>query len=323
MSAEELIRAMQALGAPLDYFTDPFLLAGEGRFNWRQSGVRTETLLDYERGAGKFIAAFRTLGSEVGHAAPLLRHSLSLTRQSRFEDAAAAGERFAAEYQLGNVPASRLAEVMERELGILVLMVDPIEGISGAACRLPDLDVVLINRREVPGRRHFDLAHELFHMLTWDAMPPAHIEDSQVSRGRVEQLADSFAGALLMPERIIDRLGEWPALREEGLVAALNAAADELRVTSSALRWRLVALGRLDKAVSRTIPEERLRHNGRAQRPKEALPPLFSKSFVEVVARAIDEGRISVRKAAEILGLSIDDLAEIFTVHGVEAPYAL
>jgi XRE family transcriptional regulator, fatty acid utilization regulator len=324
VSAEELIRAMQALGAPLDYFTDPFLLAGEGRFNWRQSGVRTDTLLDYERGAGKFIAAFRTLGSEVGPRAPLLRHSLGLTRQSRYEDASAAGERFAAEYRLGNVPAANLAEVMERKLGILVLMVDPIEGISGAACRLPDLDVVLINRREVPGRRHFDLAHELFHMLTWEAMPPEHVEDiSQVSRSRVEQLADSFAGALLMPESIIDRFGDWPALRGQELIAALNAAADELQVTSSALRWRLVALRRLDKAVARAIPEDRLRHNGRAERPDEPLLPLFSKTFVQVVARAIDEGRISVRKAAEILGLSIDDLAEVFTVHGVEAPYAL
>ena len=45
-----------------------------------------------------------------------------------------------------------------------------------AACRLPELDVVLINRREVEGRRHFDLAHELFHILTWDAMPPEHSE---------------------------------------------------------------------------------------------------------------------------------------------------
>lgn len=324
MSAEELIRAMQALDAPLDYFTDPFLLAGEGRFNWRQSGVRAGDLADYERGAGKFIAAFRTLGSEIGHAAPLLRHSLGLMRQSRYEDAAAAGERFAAEYQLGNVPAARLAEVMEGELGILVLMVDPIEGISGAACRLPELDVVLINRREVAGRRHFDLAHELFHMLTWEAMPPEHVEDiSQPSRTRVEQLADNFASALLMPESVIDRLADWPTLEGQNLVAALNAAADELRVTSSALRWRLVALGRLDKAVARAIREDSLRHNGRAERPNEPLQPLFSGTFVQVVARAIDEGRVSVRKAAEILGLSMDDLAEVFTVHGVEAPYEL
>lgn len=38
-------------------------------------------------------------------------------------------------------------------------MVDAFEGISGAACHLLELGVALINRREIVGRRHFDLAH--------------------------------------------------------------------------------------------------------------------------------------------------------------------
>jgi Zn-dependent peptidase ImmA (M78 family) len=324
VSAEELLLAIDKLGAPIDYFTDPFLLVGEGRFSWRQSGVKAADLSDYERGAGNFIAAFRTLGHQVGREAPLLRRALGLTRHSRFEDAAAAGERFAAEFRLGDVPADRLAAVMQGELGILVLMVDPIEGVSGAACRLPELDVVLINRREVPGRRHFDLAHELFHMLTWDAMPPAHVEEaSETSRNRVEQLANAFASAVLMPSVVLDRLGDWSGSRDDELIARLNAAADEAQVTASALKWRLVDLDRLDRTVAQNIPDARLRFNGRAARPDEPLPPLYSRTFIEVVARAVDEGRVSVRKVAELLRISIDDLAGVFTAHGVEAPYAL
>ena len=42
---------------------------------------------------------------------------------------------------------------------------------------------MLINRDEVPGRRHFDLAHELFHILTWDAMPPDHVEEATETGG--------------------------------------------------------------------------------------------------------------------------------------------
>ena len=76
----------------------------------------------------------------------------------------------------------------------LVLMVDAERDISGAACRLPELDAVLISRREFAGRRHFDLAHELFHILTWDAMPPEHSETARETGGnRVEQLANTFA----------------------------------------------------------------------------------------------------------------------------------
>lgn len=324
VSAEELLRAVQLFGVQLDYFTDPFLLAGDGRFSWRQSGARPVALADYEIDAGRLVAAFRTLGPQVGRDAPLLRRSLGLNRQSRLDEAAAAGERFARELKLGDVPAARLAEVMERELGIIVLMVDPIDGVSGAACRLPELDVVLINRREIPGRRHFDLAHEAFHLLTWDAMPPEHVEEvAPKSRTRVEQLADSFASAVLMPTAVLDRFGDWVALKDDDLIARLNTTADELRVSASALRWRLISLGRLEKSVGSRIPEDRLRNNGRTKPAEETLPPLFSKSFIEVIACAIDQGRVAVRRISYLLGLSIDDLADLFKSYGVEAPFAL
>jgi Zn-dependent peptidase ImmA (M78 family)/transcriptional regulator with XRE-family HTH domain len=324
VSAEELVRAVELFGVQLDYFTDPFLLAGEGSFSWRQNGVKPAALADYEIDAGRLIAAFRTLGPKVGREAPLLRRSLGLNKQSRIEEAAAAGERFAADYQLGVIPAVRLADVMERELGLLVLMVDPIKGVSGAACRLPELDAVLINRREIAGRRHFDLAHELFHIFTWDAMPPEHIEEvAPKTRTRVEQLADSFASAVLMPAAVLDRFGDWTTLADDKLIARLNATADELLVSASALRWRLVSVGRLDKAVGSRVPENKLRHNGRPKPADEALPPLFSKSFIEVIGRAIDQGGVTVRRVSYLLGLSIDDLADLFKTYGVEAPFAL
>jgi XRE family transcriptional regulator, fatty acid utilization regulator len=324
VSAEELLRAVELLGERLETFTDPFLLLGEGKFSWRQSGVRREELVRYERDAGRLIAAFRTLAPLVGRAPQLFRRALGLTRQSRFEDASAAGERFAREFTPGEVPALRLAEVMEQDLGILALMVDPIDGISGAACRLPEMDAVFVNRREVPGRRNFDLAHELFHLLTWDAMPPEHIEEAQPARRtRSEQLADNFASAVLMPTPVLDRWGDWSGIDGDALIDRLNAAADELQVTSSALRWRLASLGRLDQALAREIPDERLRHNGR-DRPAEApLPPLFSRTFVGVIARAIEEGRVSMRKVTTLLGVSVEELAEICEAHGVEAPYAM
>jgi Zn-dependent peptidase ImmA (M78 family)/transcriptional regulator with XRE-family HTH domain len=326
LSAEELLLAVQKLGAPLDYFTDPFRLVGEGRFNWRQTNVPPPVLGAYERVAGQLIAVFRTLGTDVGEKPSLVRQSLRLTKQSRFEDAAEAGERFAAEHGLGDVPAQRLAEVMERDLSILVLMVSPSHpGVSGAACRLPDLDVVLINRDEVPGRRHFDLAHELFHVLTWDAMPPVHVEDATETGGanRVEQLANAFASTLLMPARIVEAAADWRTLRGNALVASLNATADRLEVTSTALLWRIVSLGLLDRADARAVPADQLRYNGLPMRPAGARSPLFSRRFVEIVARAVDEGRVSVRKIASLLGLTVDDLGDLFAAHRVSAPYEL
>ena len=323
VTAEELLLAVEKLDAPLEYFTDPFLLAGEGRFSWRQSGVDAEQLAAYEHDAGRWIAAFRALAPQVGRDAPFLRRALGLDRHSRFEDAMQAGERFVSEFELGPVPALRLADVMERELGILVLMVDVSDGISGAACRLPELDAVLIAHREVAGRRHFDLAHELFHILTWDTMPPEHSEEARETGGnRVEQLANNFAAALLMPVGALERPSGWSHLVQGDLIARLNSAADDLHVTSSALRWRLVALGELTAAAARSLPEPALRNNGH-DAVEAPLPPLFSKPFVEVLALAIDKGLVSVRRAAALLDATVEDLSQIFTAHEVEAPVEL
>jgi len=320
ISADELLLAVEKLGKPLDYFTNPFMLIGEGKFSWRQTNVGTLRLDSYERSAGRWIAAFRTIAPQVGKAAPLLRRALGLTRYSSFEDAMAAGERFAAEFKLGDIPATRLAEVMERELGILVLMVDAIEGVSGAACRLPELDAVLINRHEIAGRRHFDLAHELFHILTWDAMPPEHSEDaSETGKSRVEQLANNFASAVLMPTSVLDRYDDFSSMSDGDLPPCLNLVAQELQVTSSALKWRLVALGRLKLAAAKAVPDAALRNNGRDE-INDVAPILFSRPFMEVINLAVDEGRVSMRRAAGLLDLTVEDLRDLFAAHGLKPP---
>ena len=317
LTAEELLLAMDKLSVPLDYFTDPFRLVGEGRFSWRQSGMDAADLTAYEQRAGQWVAAFRSLAPEVGLEARFLRMTLGLTKRSRFEDAMQAGERFVAEFELGDLPAARLAQVMERDLGILVLMVDAPQGISGAACQLPELEAAFISRREVTGRRSFDLAHELFHLLTWDAMPPEHSEEiNGIGRNRVEQLADNFAGAVLMPARVLEPFGSWSHLSQADLVPRLNSVADCLEVSSSALRWRLAALGGLSQRVAKSLPDEELRYNGR--RAWEENPPArFSKLFMEVIGGAIERGFLSVRRATRLLNFTVEDLADTFAAHQV------
>ena len=45
---------------------------------------------------------------------------------------------------------------------------------------------------------------------------------------------------------------------------------------------------------------------------------LFSRPFAEVLAAAVDGGHVSVRRAAALVGLPIEDLEELFAVHRVE-----
>ena len=254
---------------------------------------------------------------------------------------------------------------MEQKLGILVLMADAIDGVSGAACRLPDLDAVLINRHEVAGRRNFDLAHELFHILTWDAMPPEHLEEAtETSKIRVEQLANTFASALLMPEASLRQFGveqinppapqvlerssfrssdalslvvgfqthrlagsnsragrDTPTSPTDAVVRWLGETAERLQVTATALKWRLVALNLLDPARARGISADAVR---KARRSSDGEPPpLFSKPFMDVLGQAIDEGRVSARRVADLLHLTIEDLRDLFGLYSVEAPLDL
>ena len=297
------------------------MLVGEGQFSWRQTNAGGITLDAYERVAGRWIAAYRELKLKLGEPKSLLRRRLGLTRHHKFEDAIVAGEQFAAEFQLGSVPAARLAEAMENELQILVLNVEAFDRISGAACRLPELDAVLINRNEAAGRRHFDLAHELFHILTWDAMPPPRAEEaSETSTIRVEQLANNFASAVLMPSLVLDRYGNWSSISDTALPTRLNEVADELQVTASALKWRLVAIDRLERPRAQSISDKALR---KSRRDNKSAPPLFSKTFMAIVGKALVAGLVSARRAAGLLDLTVDDLADLLRAYGLESPIDL
>ena len=90
----------------------------------------------------------------------------------------------------------------------------------------------------------------------------------------MERLANSFAAAALTPAGALKRFGAWSNLSEEELIARLNAAADELHVTSPALRWRLVTLGGMKLTVARSLPEAPLHNNGH-DAAEDSLPLCF------------------------------------------------
>ncbi len=324
LTAEELLRSVSVLGVDLDYFTDSFRLVGEGRFSFRaQSGVAPNLLDQFEDRAGRWIATYRELSAQQGEERSWLAHKLTLSRHSTFEEAQTAAQAIGEGWQLGDRPAESLHSALEQQLNALVLYVTAPSGISGAASQVPGLNAVLVNRHEPEGRRNFDLAHELFHLLTWDAMPPERVEAPDALRAgkgnRVEQLANNFAAALLMPEPIMR--ARWEARDTATDVHDwLNATAEDLRVSAAACVWRLQNLGCLSKADRLDINDQRLIANGRAA---NAAPPVlpFSERFVQRIAAAMDAGRLSVKRAASLLALSLSELAALLQDYGIEPSF--
>ena len=325
ITADELVKAALAFKVELEFFVDPFRLYGEAAFSWRQKGVTDSALKSFEEQSGQVIGLYRWLLGEKGTPPPVLSQKLFLDAQSSLDDAAMAGDELALKLRIASLaPALSLKQYVEDQLGMLVLYVDAIKGISGAACRLPQVNTILINRQEIDGRRHFDMAHELFHLLTWDTMPPRY-NDSDEPKGpldkRIEKLADSFAAAILMPAwALMPYLNNKPA---GDLHNWLNSIANDLYVTAQALKFRLRNMSAITKAEFDSISDDRLKFNGAAVSPTGNLPPLFSRQFMMLLGWGIEDGRVSVRRVSSMLAMTIDQLAQVFVDHSLDPPFEI
>ncbi len=136
LSSEEMIQAAKVFSVSLDYFTDPFELAGEGHFSWRQNGTQPQVLDEFELKAGRWIAAYRHLSKLRGDIVNSSTRRVALDRKSSFEEAIVEGEAMGIALDLGQIPSENLLLALQSKLDTLVLEVDTAQGISGAACRL-------------------------------------------------------------------------------------------------------------------------------------------------------------------------------------------
>lgn len=320
VTAEELIAIADATGQEIDFFTDPFRMVGEGRFSYRASGVTSPALDSFEEQVGRWLALWRQLGERRGERPRELRARLSIDANSAFERAQAAGEAVGRELALGAVPAEKLAAALEERFDLLVLEVEMPPGVSGAAAQVATGDAILINRVEPAARKAFDLAHELFHVLTWDALPPERVDrmnPTGYKQKRAEQLADNFAAALLMPEAELKP--RWEKLtRRVALEERLPALAAHFGVSTAAVGWRLVALGWLKKGeLPKTLAGDR------KAKGTEADHSLFSRRFMDRAAWGVSRGEISVRRLLRLLGLNLAEFRACCAAHGVAVDVGL
>ena len=208
-----------------------------------------------------------------------------------------------------------------KKLDILILYLDTVPTISGAACKLGPLSTIMINCNEIPARRSFDLAHEYFHLLTWESMPPEHIEDAEgnaFKKPKVEQLADAFASGLLMPQSVLLNYIRVRGMPTRDNLQWIKDAATHFKVSGSAMKWRLTSMGYFTQAVAKKIDDVAIRVELANEKPK-----LLSESFVKRLLWAIESGEMSVRKIANILQITIDDLERLFTSYDLVAPFDL
>ena len=123
-----------------------------------------------------------------------------------------------------------------------------------------------------------------------------------------------------MPERALEPL--WKARSEENIDTWLNRTAPAFLVSAKALKWRLTNLGWLSKADHMDIHDAKLTANGRPAREQQ-MPRLFCEEFVRRMHTGLAKGQLSVRRAASLLEMTIEALAQLFRDYQLPVPFDL
>lgn len=311
VKATELARISRALHTSVDNILNPELRP-EPLFAWREQPQE-----GFEAHEARFLLKCERYGllekwCSAIHAQPLpsLRFSSSCPS---FSDVQRQAENTRNTLQLGGRPACSLRRTLEEDYGVKIFY-DDLGPDGGSAFSVTSWfgTAVLLNSAEAPWRRHYSLAHELFHLLTTNQL-------DSCGKEQIEKLANVFAAALLLPS---DHLFTTIEARVQGGKISyenLVQTAREFDVSIEALLWRLVNLHRIDHvAVRATLASEVLRAIDRASFPAWGTERQLPERFVRLCFLAYREGKIGLAKLAEFLDASIVDLAEQVQEPGAE-----
>jgi Zn-dependent peptidase ImmA (M78 family)/transcriptional regulator with XRE-family HTH domain len=223
---------------------------------------------------------------------------------------------------LGSHPASALRNVLENDLRIKILHLDLNHGISGATVVDENLGVgILINVNDAPWRRNFDLAHELFHVITWNVFTHAEV-GTGLKKTKPEQYANAFAASLLLPGKYLLASVDEITQGGEIMLSDLIELAKEYGVSTETILWRLVSLKRLKRSqVNNALQNPGVREVDKGMRQElysEASPSTFPEKYIFLALKCFSEGRISRGTFAKYLDIGREEIDEYLDAHGLQ-----
>lgn len=226
---------------------------------------------------------------------------------------------------LGSRPACSLTKILEEKMGIKVIFLSMASDISQGCTIDPNFGMAaLINENNAPWRRSFDLCCEFFYLLTWNLFTEEEIYQSQkIGENRVEQLADVFAAAFLIPEK--DLRDEFEKRIEDDKnisYLALVYMARDFNVPLEALIIRSGNLGLLNKEkIQENLKNGNIKDFDRKYRHShwaETTKPHLSERYISLAIKAFFSGKITRETFAEYIDESSSTIPAFLRKYGYD-----
>ncbi|MFH0807442.1 MAG: XRE family transcriptional regulator [Elusimicrobiota bacterium] len=207
---------------------------------------------------------------------------------------------------LGARPGESLFRVLEEVYGVKIFHL-PLGDDASSACFYTEEfgPAIMLNNDSKQWRRNFDLAHELFHLITWKVRAASN--EGDLLSDKEESFADHFASMLLIPEQALRDAIE-AALMPDNKISCdnLDAIARQFNVSLDALSWRLHYVYNTTPDAVRQMIEKTKNYSTLPSRQSENPPDLPSR-YKALAVTALKQGEISSQQFANYLGISISE----------------
>ena len=301
-----LNKLAHAYGQPLAFFFDPSPATHEEIVLWREE-PDSSLATDIEARFLKLCRQYKNLESWCNSTQDIsLPFAEGRPDQFKFPQAEALATKVRKDLGLGDHPGPVLRRVLEEVHAIKIFYLE-FEPTGCAACVYsPQFGAaILLNSKNAPWRRSFDLAHELFHILTWSVFRKGNGASVANPDPFEEKLAGAFASQLLLPSEALQN--SINSALEDGKISAdsLASIAREYDVSVDALIWRLHSLYRWKnnektRGIINNIKSEVSTRNNWRYSDSPRLPERYE----ALAIRALNTGQMSTGKFAEYLGIS-------------------
>lgn len=223
--------------------------------------------------------------------------------QFTYREANLLAEKVQEELGLGKLPSASLKQTLEEKYYVKIFHISfPASAISrlspvfGAA--------ILLNKSNKLWRRNFDLAHELFHILTWNTFRAEDVLVAKLAE-REEKLANAFASRLLLPtDAVKDRIESAMKEKQEISFEALDEIAREFGVSLDALMWRLLYLYNKPAEQIETYIAHAKSIMDNLPHRKSDEPEELPERYCRLATKALREGKLSLMRFAKYMEIS-------------------